>query len=33
VLKSQATLFRARGELLNPQRAEVLEALKARLQL
>ena len=33
VLKSQATLFRARAELLNPQRAEVLEALKARLQL
>jgi hypothetical protein len=33
VLKSQATLFRARGALLNAQMTEALAALKARLQL
>ncbi|MGB1790637.1 MAG: ATP phosphoribosyltransferase catalytic subunit HisG, partial [Paracoccaceae bacterium] len=33
VLKSQATLFRARGTLLNAQMTEALAALKARLQL
>ncbi|HAL75263.1 MAG TPA: ATP phosphoribosyltransferase catalytic subunit HisG, partial [Rhodobacteraceae bacterium] len=33
VLKSQATLFRARGKLWNAQMTEALAALKARLQV